>query len=241
MSWTEIAPRTLARIAGALYLVNIVAGAFAIGYVHARITGSDPASTLANLQAHELLYRYGLAAHVVVVLTNVPLAVIFYELFQIVNRRLALIDAALILVATAIEAAGILSQVTPLTLLDAGPGGFSNAQLATLVSAHTGLATPDYDLYTAFYGIDILCFAYLVYRSNFLPRTIGVLLAIDGFAYLINAFTDLLSPSSADHLSPWINLPAPIGEGSLTLWLLFVGLNAKKWQTRHALDIAGLP
>ena len=76
-------PRQLARIAGALYLINIVAGAFAIGIVPAMLVVSgDAAATANNIQTHELLYRLSLVAHVVVTVTNVPLALIFYELFK---------------------------------------------------------------------------------------------------------------------------------------------------------------
>ena len=229
-------PRTLARMAGALYLVNIVAGAFAIGYVRARLFAADPAVTAHNIQAHETLYRSSLVAHIVVTLTNVPLAMIFYELFKVVNRRLALLDVYFILVATAIEAAGILDQFAPLALLGARPGttAVPAEQLPALISAHTSLATIDYDIYTVFYGFDIICMGYLVFRSTFLPRAIGVLLAIDAVAYLVNAFADLLAPGFAAHLVPWIQLPAPLGEGSLCLWLLIVGLSAKRWRMRQS-------
>src|ERR1700730_15947416 len=107
----------LARSAGALYLVNIIGGAFAISIVPALLFGSDPAATAHNIQSHELLYRSGLAAHVLVTVTNIFLALIFYELFKVVNRRLALLDACFILVATAIEAAGLVNQFSPLVLL----------------------------------------------------------------------------------------------------------------------------
>ena len=66
--------RRLARMAGALYLVNIVFGAFAIGAVPAMLfVPGDPAATAHNIQAHELVYRLGIAAHAVVVMTNVGL------------------------------------------------------------------------------------------------------------------------------------------------------------------------
>jgi hypothetical protein len=73
----------LARSAGALYLINIIGGAFAISIVPALLFGSDPAATAHNIQAHELLYRSGLAAHVVVTVTNIFLALIFYEIFKV--------------------------------------------------------------------------------------------------------------------------------------------------------------
>ena len=77
-SIADTSPRQLARIAGALYLINIVAGAFAIGIVPAMLVVSgDAAATANNIQTHELLYRLSLVAHVVVTVTNVPLALIF--------------------------------------------------------------------------------------------------------------------------------------------------------------------
>src|ERR1700722_11963650 len=110
-------PRRLARIAGALYLINIVFGAFSIGVVPAILIVPDMAATAHNIQAHELLYRLGLVAHIVVTATNVPMAVIFYDLLKVVNRRIALLDVFFTLVATSVEVASLPGQFTPLLLL----------------------------------------------------------------------------------------------------------------------------
>jgi hypothetical protein len=232
-SATRASPRRLARTAGALYLINIVGGAFAITVVPSMlvVTG-DIAATAQNIQAHELLYRSGVAAHVLVTTTNVPLAVIFYELFKVVNRRIALLDAFFILVATAIEAAGLVNQFTPLLLLGSGPyqDALTPSQIQALAYLPVDLSSIDYTIHTLFFGLDIICFAYLVLRSTFLPRTLGVLLAIDGLAYLIYSFTDILAPDIAAHLVPWIQLPALLGEGSLCVWLLAVGLDVERWE-----------
>ncbi len=227
-------PRRLARIAGALYLVNIIGGAFAIGFVNGTLFTTDPATTAQNIQSHELLYRAGLAAHIVVVVTNVPLALLFYELFKVVNRRLALLDAFFVLVATAIEAASIITQFAPLVLLNSASYAHAlpTQQLQALASLPGELSDGAYNIYTVFFGLDILCLAYLVFQSGFLPRALGVLLAIDAVAYLVYAFADVLTPKNADNLVPWIQLPAPLAEGSLALWLLLVGLNTAKWTRR---------
>ena len=77
-SMAGTAPRQLARMAGGLYLINIVLGAFAISIVPAIVVvAGDAAATAHNIQTHELLYRFGLVAHVVVTVNNVPLALIF--------------------------------------------------------------------------------------------------------------------------------------------------------------------
>ena len=228
-------PRQLARAAGLLYLINIVGGAFAITVVPSLIVvQGDAAATAQNIQAHELLYRSGLAAHVVVTTTNVPLALIFYELFKVVNRRLALLDAFLILVATAIEAAGLVNQFTPLVLLRGGPYevALPRSQIDALAYLPTDLSSIDYTVHTVFFGLDILVFAYLVLKSAFLPRALSLLLAIDGLAYLVYSFTDMLAPHAALHLVPWIQLPALVGEGALCLWLLVVGLDAERWRAQ---------
>src|SRR5438874_10697251 len=229
----------LARSAGLLYLINIVGGAFAISIVPALLFGSGPAAMAHNIQTHELLYRSGLVAHVVVTVTNVPLALIFYELFKVVNRRLALLDVFFILVATAIEAAGLLNQFAPLVLLGSGPStsALPAAQLQALAYLPTVLSGIHYSIHTVFFGFDIIIFAYLVLRSTFLPRAIAVLLAIDGLAYLVYSFTNLLAPGFAAQLVPWIQLPALIGEGSLCLWLLLVGVDVERWKEQASAAI----
>jgi hypothetical protein len=234
-SISHTSPRRLARLAGALYLINILGGAFAIGVVPAMLVVSgDPAATAHNLQTHELLYRLGLAAHLVVTVTNVPLAVIFYDLFKVVNRRLALLDACFILVATAIEAASLLTQFAPLLLLGNGPyaSALPGAQLQALAYLPLDVSGIGYSIHTVFFAFDILCMAYLVLRSGFVPRSIGLLLAIDGLAYLVYSFTNIVAPESAAQLVPWIQLPAPIAEGALCLWLLVVGLDVERWNKR---------
>jgi uncharacterized protein DUF4386 len=234
MTPTLASPARLARTAGALYLVNVVAGAFAIGYVQSRLLTPDAAVTAANLASHELLYRAGLAAHVVVTLTNVPLALIFYELFRTVNRRLALLDAFFILVATAIEAAGIVGQLAPLVLLGSGvdTSPLPPAQLQAVASLTRASAHVDYTVFTVFFGVDILLMSSLLWRSGLVPRVLAVLLAVDGLAYLAYSFTDILAPGLAAALTPWVQLPAPLAEGALSLWLLVFGVDVARRTSR---------
>jgi hypothetical protein len=74
----------------------------------------------------------------------------------------------------------------------------------------------------------------LISRSTFLPRIIGVLLMVAGGCYLTDAFSIFLAPAFAARLYPYILLPALLGEGALTLWLLLVGLNAGRWERANA-------
>ena len=110
----EASPRRWARIAGGLYLSVIVGGFFAVGFVPAAIVvAGDAAATAHNILGNELLYRLGLAAHIIILPLNMPLAVIFYGLFKVVNRRLSLLVVFFTLVGTAIEGANLLNQFAP--------------------------------------------------------------------------------------------------------------------------------
>jgi hypothetical protein len=222
-------------MAGGLYLVNILAGAFAIGVVPAMlVVAGDASATAFNVQSHELLYRSSLAAHVIVTVTNVPLAMIFYELFRVVNRRLAMLNVFFTLVATAIESSAVINQFAPLMLLSGGPfaQGLSPEQTQALAYLPFGLSGIGYDVSDVFYAFDVLTLGYLIFRSTFFPRAIGLLLAIDCVGYLLYSFADMLAPGFAAHLVPWAQLPILLGEGSLCLWLLIVGLNVERWRER---------
>jgi hypothetical protein len=78
-----------------------------------------------------------------------------------------------------------------------------------------------------FFGVYCLLIGYLIFRSTFLPRILGVLMAFGGLGWLT-----FLSPPLANYLSPYNLAPGMFGEGALTLWLLVVGVNVPKWQAQ---------
>ncbi len=226
-------PRHLARIAGGLYLIIIVGGFFAIGYVPAAlIVPGDAAATAHNIQAHELLYRLGLAAHIIILPCNIPLAVIFYDLFKVVSRRLSLLVVFFTLVGTAVEGANLLNQFAPLMLLGGGHylSVFTTEQLQALAYMPLDSQAISYNIQQVIYAGYLLAAGYLVFRSSFLPRVIGVLLAIGGLCYLTNSFATFLAPGFAAHLFPYIQVPSGVAELSLCLWLLVIGVNVSRWE-----------
>jgi Domain of unknown function (DUF4386) len=226
-------PRQLARIAGVLYLINVIVGAFAIGYVPAAIVvPGDAAATARNILTHELLYRAGLVAHLIVLPTNIGLALIFYDLFKVVNRRLALLVVFFTLVGTAVEGANLVNQFTPLILLTSGrsSGGLTAEQIQTLASTPLALQAVGYDVQQVIYTGYLLAAGYLIVRSAFLPRILGVLLAIGALCYLTYSLADLLSPEFATRLVPYIQAPSGVAELSLCVWLLAVGVNDQRWK-----------
>ena len=236
MDWIETAtPRQLARIAGGLYLLVVIGGGFAIGYVDGVIiVPGDAAATVHNISSHEQLYRFGLVAHMAILPLNILLAVIFYELFTVVSRRLALLVVFFTLVATADEAANLLNQFAPLNLLNGSPytSALSAAQLQALAYLPVDMTATSYEIQQVIFAGYLLAAGFLVFRSTFLPRTVGVLLAIAGLSYLFYSFAAFISPGFANHLVPYIQIPSGVGEISFCLWLLIAGVNPRRWNER---------
>jgi hypothetical protein len=83
------------------------------------------------------------------------------------------------------------------------------------------------------FGFHVILIGYLIVRSTFLPRLLGVWLAIAGVCYLTNSFANFLAPEFAAHLSPYILIPGVV-EIVLALWLLVKGVNAERWKEREA-------
>jgi hypothetical protein len=186
---------------------------------------------LRHILAHELLYRLGIAAHIIIILCNIPLAVIFYDLFKVVSRRLSLLVVFFTLVGTAVEGANLLNQFAPLMLLGGGHylSVFTTEQLQALAYMPLDLQAISYNIQQVIYAGYLLAAGYLVFRSIFLPRILGVLLAIGGLCYLTYSFATFLAPGFAAHLVPYIQIPSGVAELSLCLWLLVIGVNVQRW------------
>jgi hypothetical protein len=81
----------------------------------------------------------------------------------------------------------------------------------------------------AFFGLHVFLVGCLILKSTFLPRLVGGLMVFGGVGWLTLSFTNLLSPPLARYLLPYIMAPGILGEASLTLWLLVMGVNVQRW------------
>jgi len=228
-------PQTYARIGGLLYLIIILGGIFGEMFIRNRIIVSgDAAATARNIQSSELLWRIGAANEYFMLICAVFLALILYVLLRPVSKDLALLALFFNLICIAMEASNELHLMKALFPLENGEylKVLAPAQLQAM--SYLSLKSYGYG-----FGADLIFFAfgclvlgYLIFKSGYLPRTVGVLMQIAGLCYLINNFALIVSPPLADRLFPAIMLPVVIGEGSLCLWLLVKGVNLSKWNAR---------
>lgn len=229
----EASPQTYARIGGALYLLIIVAGILGELFVRGRlIVSGDAAATAHNITASPLLWRAGIAGDLIMHVCDVPLMWIFYLLLRPVNRNLALLAMLFNLVQTAVLVANKLNLLTPLFLSGSAEylKAFEPRQREALM--YVSLRAHDYGfgIGLIFFGFTCLVLGYLIFRSGYLPRFLGVLMQIAGLGYLTNSFALLLAPALAAKLFPAILLPAFVAELSLGLWLLVKGVNVPRWR-----------
>ena len=231
----EAPPRALSRIGGVLYLIIIVLGFFNEAYVRNKIIVSgDAAATAANLRSFESLWRFGIAAEFFMLICAISLTLIFFILLRPVNRELAWLAVFFNLVSVAVEASVQLYLLGALFPLGQAEylKAFKPEQLYAMATLSVKSHGYGFGVALIFFGCVCLLLGYLIFKSGYLPRTVGILMQLAGLSYLIDSFALILSPSFANQIFPAILVPAFIGESSLCLWLLVKGVNVEKWNAR---------
>jgi Domain of unknown function (DUF4386) len=229
----ETSPQLYARIGGVLYLIIIVLGLFGEAFVRNRlIVSGDAAATAANIRSMESLWRWGVATELVLLICAIPLTLIFFLLLRPVSREIALLTVFFNLVSIALEANITLYQLAALFPLGDATylTAFAPQELPALASLSNRMHGYGFGFSLIFFGCVCLLLGYLIFRSGYLPKAIGVLMQIAGVSYLTNSFALILAPNLADRIFPAILVPAFVGEVSLCLWLLIKGINLERWQ-----------
>lgn len=217
-----------ARWAGFTYLVVVVTGFFSLGYVPGKVAApGNPQAMLANIVAHEGLFRAGIASFMVEQVAFLLLPLLLFRLLVRVNRVAAVTMVALALTAVPIALVGVAHRLDALWLLTGAalPVETANAM------ARLSLSSYAHAIFVAnlFWGLWLLPFGYLVFNSRMLPRVLGILLIVGGFGYLVDVFADLLLPLVVDTtFSRYVHLPAALGEVGTCLWLLVMGVRARE-------------
>jgi len=232
---TAVPVQTYARIAGVLFLISAVAGGFGEFFVPFQlIVANDATATANNIMASELLFRASFAAYLVEALCDISLTLILYVLLRPVSRDLALLAVFFRLVGTAVFAVTELFYFSALFIL----GGadylktFSPDQLSTLALLSLRISVYGGGLFFVIGGVAYAIQGYLIFRSGFLPKVLGVLLALGGLGFVIRSFALALAPSYA---SLGLLLPTAVAGLALTAWLLVKGVDVRKWEERAAL------
>lgn len=217
-----------ARVAGFLYLTLLPLGIFGILYPSTLIVPGDAAATASNIMASQSLFRLSIVSALIVQIINMLVVLVLYELLKPVNKRVALLMVILLLVAVPIAMLNEINHFAAL-LLSSGAGYltvFTADQLQALVPLFLDLHEHGINIASIFWGLWLFPMGYLVFKSGFLPKILGVLLMIGCFGYLIDSATFFLLPNFEVTMAQFTF----IGEVLLPLWLLIKGVNVERWE-----------
>jgi hypothetical protein len=237
----ESYPQPYARLGGALYLAIILLGAFAEGFVADKlVVPGDAQATADHILASPMLWRLSVAGDLLVALCAVPLLWIEYLLLRPVNKRLVLLAVLFNVVSLAVEAISKLFLLMVMPILGNGDylKAFEPRQLQVL--ANLALESHDiaFNIALIFFGGTCLVNGYLIFKSEYFPKLIGILMHAAGWSYLTACFAALFAPAFSNLIMPVILVPPLIGESSFCLWLLVKGVNISNWKQRLSISEA---
>jgi len=225
-----------ARIAAALYLVITFAAIVAHGVVPGSLfVAGDAAATSNNIAASESLLRFGaIGSELVILLSEIVLSVLLYVLLRPVNRTLSLVAAVARLAMTTIHGLNLLNYFFVLQLLG-GTGYlavFSTDQLQALALLFINAHHYGFEIGIAFLSLHAVILGYLIFKSGYFPRLLGILFIVAAAGYLVDSFGQLLFARYPTTTPAYITIPIILGEIAFPLWLLIKGVNVKGWEKR---------
>ena len=223
-----------ARMAAVLCLLSYIAGGFGEGYVPSRlIVSADASATAGNIRALDSLLRMGFAGYLVEAVCDITLSLLLYVLLRPVRNDVALLSAFFGLVGTAVYGVAELAYFAASHIVGGASylNTFSPDQLNTLALLSLKLFGYAGGLFLVFYGVAWVLRGYLIFRSGYLPKFLGVLMVICGLAFIMRNLAIVLAPA---YPTGWLLLFALPGGLALTLWLLVKGVDVSKWQASVA-------
>lgn len=224
---SSIKIKKIARISGLLYLIVIGAGMFAeLSVRQALFVTNDSLATAKAIQANEMLYRFGFVADLINLICGLPVVLFFWLLFKKSHYYLASLSLLFAIISNAVFANNLLNQLHPLLIFgnENYLQSFQPNQLAVLSTASLRIQTQGYAIGLVFFGIDIIILGYLIYKTNLLPKILGLLYALAGICYLINSFVMFLSFKFNNPVFEYVFIPIFLGEFLVAAWLLVFGV-----------------
>ncbi|UAY53060.1 DUF4386 domain-containing protein [Ferruginibacter albus] len=225
-----------ARIGGLLYVVIIILGISSEFFFRGKlIVSGNPEATAMHIQANPSLWRIGIVAEYISIICTIILAMIYFFLLRPVHRKLNLLATFFRMVSIIVQIIAILNLIDVLFYLD----NSNSLKSFTLEQCHAMAAicikshSYGYGISLLFLGCCFLVHGYLIYRSEFLPKVLGLLIQLAGICYISNGFILILAPKVSGLAFQLFFLPVFIAETSLGLWLLIKGINVEKWELKY--------
>lgn len=218
----------LSRIAGMLYLIVIITGLFSLMYVPKNLfVYGNALETAQNISQKTGMFRISLASSVICYLAFTFLVIFLYQILRTVDIFVARVMMILALISVPVSFYNLINKYAILDLIKDNTSDLAQKSekiMELLNNYDNGIF-----ILTIFWGLWLLPFGFLIFRSGFYPKIIGVLLMVGCFGYLINFFGNTLF---VDYQSvgvlQYLKLLPTVGEFSICFWLLVVGARKTK-------------
>jgi hypothetical protein len=222
--------RRWARVAGLLYLIGGVNGVFGILYGPSLVVPGDAAATARHILAAQSLFRLSIVSALLDQVIFIFVVLALYRFLKAVNQTMAALMVIFLLLGVPIAALNELNNGAVLFLLSGADSlnVFTANQLHALISLFLDLHAFGLIIFYFVGAPWFFTMGYLVFTSGFLPRLLGILLIINGLAYLLTSFAAVLRPDLNVNLvmfTGWV-------EVLFALWLLIRGINVGQWDKR---------
>lgn len=228
------ATRKTARLAGLLYLVSSIPGAFSLLYVPGKLfVRGDAAATADRIRTSETLFRVGIAAELLSSTLFIFVALVLYRLFKPVAEKAALAMMVLILLSFPISLFDVVNEIAALNF--AGVGRAASVLSVFDLRQRDALAYLFFHLHgqglvvvaQVFWGLWLFPFGICVIRSGFIPRFLGILLMITGCGYVASSFTEVVLPQYRDAVGQ-VTTILTAAELPIIFWLLIWGAKPQR-------------
>jgi Domain of unknown function (DUF4386) len=228
--------KTMARLAGLLYLIVAIGGGFSELFVRMSVkVPGNAAATAANIVAHQTLFRLGFVMDLVDVTCFLGVGLLLYWVFKWINPQVALAMVVVNAVSVAMQSLNMLNHLAAL-LVATQPrltGGLSGQTANSLTTFFLEMHHEGYLIAQIFFGLFLLPLGYLVYESGYLPRLIGIFLMIGSAGYVADLVAVYSSPGFDSSIGLVFASVGGLAEIVFLLWILVMGVNVPADEPRR--------
>jgi len=230
-------PRSKARLAGVCEALEGVTSSYGQVFILGKlVVFHNPAATAGNIAAHEKLFWIGFVSSILGVAFHIAWTLLFYQLFKPVHKTLAQLATLVSIIVCGLQALTAFLYLCPFLILNSGSyvTTLSAPQLQDLAILFFRFNAYAFEVDLVFFGFYCILTGYLIFKSTFLPRLLGVLLMVDGVGWALYIY-----PPLAAQLFTFIAAASGLAEIPLQLWLLIKGANSQRWNEQAAVAAQG--
>jgi len=219
-----------ARIAGLWYLVLAIGAGYSWLYISKTFVAESAVSTVQHILSTETQYVISILFSIIGQIGFIFLALALYRLFKNVNQTQARLMLTLVIIAVAVMFVNIIFQTGALVFLNRASYfiALSSEQISELTTMFLHLNIIGVYVVDVFWGLWLFPLAYLVYKSNFIPKIIAYVLVLSGVSYIVDSLSFIISTELHTILRSYLSVPEALGEVVMLLWLLIKGVSTSE-------------